>query len=363
MPENAAFRFLVVLFLIALPVHYASAQWSARVAVQSGLDTNPLGLNETKGGQVSSVEAAIDRAGARATLSYTGSYSAYAALPDYDHYWHQGAVWLGNDTTSAGLLAEHRVHVRDNTYGYYRIGGIAAHRFSVFGILVNWQGKANYYGFAELTERNQVNFGTSLRLTRWFQTGTTFMAEGGAGYTVYPDLTLNTQQNAENGTPSARQYGWGLRAAQSLSPATGFAVQYREQRLSEANLAPGRFDNLVSVAILDDPSLYESTTFGAEITQMIPRWRIVIKGGAYITRRRYPTQGVYQTPDIYNQAGRRRDDYLTAWATADWMLQPDWLDGRRIGVELGLQWADNRSNSYWYRYDNTYVALGLSYTF
>lgn len=351
------------LFLVSTRSQAVYGQWYFHGSAYTAYDSNPLGLNGTESSQITNVEVGADHTRRFFDIHYSGRYTAYSRLSSFDHFWHQAYVAVGSDTTALFIQAEQRLPTRDNTYGYGRLGAVAMHRFALAGVSMMLQGRGQYMRFAELIQRNQWSLNALIRANRSFQTGSTIIAEVGSGYTAYPNLKSQLLTARGQEAPWIVQLNWGLRFAQSLTPTTGVALQYRQQVLDASSLSPFVASYYASYAVLDDPSLYASRTLGIEFTQMLFQYALMLKAGAYGIYRNYVAQGSYTGSDTYDASIEREDSYGTLWFRAEWGFLPPWLNGHKLKLLFGTRWTVNDSNSYWYDYDNQYATLGVGYEY
>jgi hypothetical protein len=54
----------------------------------------------------------------------------------------------------------------------------------------------------------------------------------------------------------------------------------------------------------------------------------------------------------------REDERTAVWLEAEWTVS---VGSQSVTFELGAQWSDNTSNSFWYDYSSSYLSLGLQY--
>jgi hypothetical protein len=290
---------------------------------------------------------------------YIGRYDRYNQLSELDAYTHQGFVAAQIGTTNLSIDAEQRLSGNARLYDYAGLKATVATQFQFSGLRWALSLSGRLYDFVELTDRNQQSVLASLRTLRSFETGTTIIFSGGLGSTRY------TGDTGSSGTveyhPTVFQLNGTLRLAQSLTPTTGLAVQYLERTLSGETPTNNIIEeDGVSYALLDDPTLYSLSSYGLELTQMVFDYALRLKAGAYYGRRKYLTQGNYIDGLTYNISDLRKDTYYSLWFKATYDIR---LLKQDASIELGAQWMDTDSNSYWYTFGDSYLSLGIDYNF
>ena len=131
---------------------------------------------------------------------------------------------------------------------------------------------------------------------------------GGGGQGQYPIYT-------DTEAPSVSQLRLWLRAAQSITAATGLAVQYQNSFLlsgSNRYVAGITYGPNEESRIFDDPMGYESNSIGSELTQLLPG-SILLKGAFYLTEKNYSSQGIYLDQENYDETTLRKDTYKSFW--------------------------------------------------
>ena len=169
-------------------------------------------------------------------------------------------------------------------------------------------------------------------------------------------------QNIEVEAPSVSQFQYWLRAAQSLSQGTGLAVQYNARLSLKGNaryLAGLPYNYFDESEIFDDPMGYDLNSFGLELTQILPA-RFTLKTGFYIGKKMYTSQGIYLDEINFDESILRDDHYNTAQLSLKKVFS---LGQTGFTMEIWYQWLNNKSNSYWYNYENHFTSLSLSISF
>jgi hypothetical protein len=351
------FAMVVVLGLSWFVGRPALGQWSYFAGVFSAYDGNPFSLYQAPASGVWTLEAGVDYAGVRMGAGYVGDYIRYDHSSTLDAYVHQVYLNVGDDTTSAGLWVERRFSLEDKIYDYTGVSVALVHRFGCPGMICFGQADVQLYRFAVMKDRDRQAVKTLIRSARSFPSGTTVIANLGAGYTRYAgDFSAYGQERA-----AVTQVSGGLRLAQALTAVTGVAVYVQERRIGgETPEALVLEEDGVSYAVLDDPALYGGRTFGVEITQMLFDYSLALKAGASHVRRSYLTQGSYLDATVYAVSVPREDTYETVWLQAEWDV---WFGERSVALQLAAQWTDNRSSSFWYTYTGWYLSAGIRYHF
>jgi hypothetical protein len=354
-------RHILVLFMLFMPglafVPTATAQWSYQVGLDASRDSNPLGLNGASEGSAVTLTGGAEYYGALAGGGYIARMTRYDEPTDLNAYLHQGYFNIGTDRTNVSLLAEQRLGTDSDLYDYAVLKSSAGHYFGCAGFRCTLSATGSVFDFSQLTDRNQASIGSALRLSRFFQTRTTLIGTAATAYTRYTDLPL--EPSGAEPDRDVTQLTLGLRLAQSLTPTTGAATYYRRRFLGGASSA-AIIDQTsgTSYALLDDPSLYNTSVIGFEVTQMLNDYTISIKIGGSFERRDYPSQGIYLDTGAYDMETLREDEHASIWMQADWTVA---FGSRSVTFEVAAQWSDNTSNSYWYDYSSSYLSLGLKY--
>jgi len=65
----------------------------------------------------------------------------------------------------------------------------------------------------------------------------------------------------------------------------------------------------------------------------------------------------------YDESILRKDENQTAWLSLRKNIGLNFRNGGQIALYFYYQWIDNKSNSYWYDYENTASSVGLEFEF
>jgi len=400
--------FLSVVYLLSV-FQLANAQWNFNLSYDQEYNDNPFRFPETQQSWISSLQFGAEKEINKFTVGYYGNYSHFNNFLDRNFYLHQMALFGGSDTTSWGIFEEQRVNKSGyNIYDYKNLNGIFRHRFSIAGMVANWQGKVQFNFYEQLSELNNWKLNSNFSFHKSFQTRTTIIAGIGIDYKNYlnssqlieaePDtnisqmnfsttsilnemenghgkgggkgyrhgdgdgyLTQNSYINFED--PSVVQLSFWLRLAQSITATTGLAFQYYNRTLLSGQ---DRFISNISYSyqqkseIFNDPLGYESHSFSSEFTKLLPL-EITLKFSASYLTKNYSSQGIYVDEENYDEFTLRSDKYKTAYLSLKKNF--DFIKSSVFGLNLIYQWINNDSNSYWYNYKNSYSSIGLEFQF
>ncbi len=410
--NNPSFKLYLLVINLLLVFHLANAQWNFSLSYDQEYNDNPFHLPDAESSWISSLQFGTEHESKKFTVGYYGNYSHFNNILDRNFYLHQLALFGGSDTTGWGIFGEQRINkTAYNIYDYKDLNGIFRHRFSVAGLVANWQSKIQFNFYDQLSELNNWKLNSTLRFHKSFHTRTTIMAGVGVDYKNYlnssqsievlPDstiselnfptvsilyetgnghgnggkgggkgyrhgegdgfLTQNSYFNLEN--PSVLQLSLWLRLAQSVTPTTGLAFQYYNRTLLSGQ---DRFISDISYSysqeseIFNDPLGYESHSYGLELSKLLPN-ELILKLAANYVEKDYSAQGIYVNEENYDELTLRNDKHKTFYVN----LKKDFefIKGSTLAMSLYYQWISNNSNSYWYNYNNNFCSVGFEFEF
>ncbi|MBC8180752.1 hypothetical protein H8E88_06470 [candidate division KSB1 bacterium] len=400
-PSITAFLLFVNLLVVA---NLANAQWNFSLSYDQEYNDNPFHLPEAESSWISSLQFGAEHESNKLTVGYYGNYSHFNNILDRNFYLHQLALFGGSDTTGWGFFGEQRINKSGyNIYDYKDLNGIFRHRFSIAGIVANWQSKIQFNFYDQLSELNNWKLNSNLRFHKSFQTRTTIIAGVGVDYKNYlnssnlteiesdtsltnPTTEMGTGQGngkgngkgyrrgEENGfltetsyvdleNPSVMQISFWLRLAQSITPTTGLAFSYYNRTLLSGQ---DRFISGISYSynqeseIFNDPLGFESHSIGTELSKLLPM-EVMLKLAGFYVKKNYSAQGIYIDEENYDESTLRKDKYKTFYFN----LKKDFefIKGSTLALSLYYQWISNNSNSYWNNYKNNFCSIGLEFGF
>ncbi len=363
-----------------------TAQWQFTLSTDQSYDTNPFRYAEAQASYVASADWGLQYAGQDLAVRYTGSYNFFEAYGDRNYYWHQLALFHEYKNGEWGAFVNQRINNPEfDVYDYSTFSLYSTYMFRASEMNYRWYSQLSYDSYNQLSELNNVNFYTGLRLNRSFETGTSVILNGGYTFKQYVDQVNTTEspapvvlgggyrdrggmmggggfhENSSLSAPSLSKVDWSVRVAQALWQKTGLAIQYR----GSFNLS-SRNRNVVGLAysneslLYDDPTGYNLQSIGAELTWILPMG-ITWKSAYYYSDKTYVSQGIYLADDSYLETVDRQDYRQNAWSYLSKRIALD--NTTFITPVLKVRWLDNQSNSYYYDYHTTSVSLGLNLEF
>lgn len=397
---NSRLKSYLVGFLLIASNNIFS-QWDFSLSADQSYNNNPFRLPEKQDSWISSLDLGIHRQFGDFHANYYGSYNYFEAIPDRNFYWHQLGVGFAGQTTGAGVHAELRTNRADySIYDYVMLNGYFNQQFQLATLNWLWSNSAIYNDYSELTQLNNWELSSAIRIHRTFPTRTTTMGGAGIHYKKYTnsEQTVPVDATAEmymsilgdgkggggrHGTvgggggyfsqtvyadfevPSITQIRlWG-RVAQSITPTTGLAVQYNYQHLlSESTrfITGITYNYSEESQIFDDPMGYDAYSIGAELAQLL-FGGMMLKGAFYYKDKQYVSQGIYIDSENYDNSILRTDISKTAWVYVQKLIGVGFGGGSELILKLNYQWIDNQSNSYWYDYSAHHVGVGFEFQF
>jgi hypothetical protein len=298
-----------------------------------------------------------------------------------------------------GIYAEQRLNTRDfEFYDYLTYNAYLNHQFQPKGIKIYFAANVEVNDYKHLDEIDNFKLSSSMRLHKSFPSRTTLIAGGIINFKKYinsypqeispadTQINMNVMDGPGNGfggggggigegghsnypiytdieTPGVSQLRLWLRAAQSLTATTGLALQYQNSFLlsgSNRFVAGVTYGYSEESKIFDDPMGYESSSLGSELTQLLPA-RILLKGAFYYTTKNYTSQGIYIDAENYDESTLRKDSYRTFWIRVQRNFSLSSNGNSSLLLRFNFQWINNKSNSYWYSYENKYTSVAFEF--
>ena len=378
---------LTTLMLMTVWVLPAAAQWQFTLSTDQSYDTNPFRYAEALASYVASADVGLQYSGQDLAVSYTGSYNFFEAYNARNYYWHQLALFHEYKNGEWGAFVNQRINDPEyNIYDYATFSLYSTYMYRAAGMNYRWYNQLSYDSYNQLSELNNINFYSGLRVNRSFESGMSVIANGGFTYKQYvKDVTttgtlnpsvqdgghwgrggmgddnMGFHENSNFSAPSVTKVDWSLRLAHALWEKAGLAVIYK----GNYNLS-SRSRNVIGLSysneslIYDDPTGYNAQSIGTELTWILPLG-ITWKSGYYYADKTYIAQGVYSVDDSYNEAIGRRDFRHNAWSYLSKRIAVG--ANAAITPTLRFRWLDNQSNSYYYDYQTTSISLGLNWEF
>ena len=380
------------------------SQWNFHLSLDQAYNNNPFRLPEQQESWISSFNIGIQRDFDNFVMNYHGSYNYFEAIDVRNFYWHEAGVGFNSQKTNFGINAEQRVNQTDyNIYNYSMLNGYFNQHFQLAQFNWLWSNDAFYNNYSELSQLNNWEINSNIRIHRTLPTRTTLMGGSGIYYKRYTNseqtVAIDTTSNqimasilgngkggsgggrhgmigggggyfsqtvyADFEVPSITQIRLWTRLAQSLTSTTGLAVQYNYQDLlsESARFVTGISYNYSEEAeIFDDPMGYKGSSIGGELTQLL-FGAMIFKSTFYYKDKQYVSQGTYTDAEVYDGSTLRSDINKTFWIYLQKRIGINFGGGSDLVLKLNYQWINNQSNSYWYDYSNQQVSLGLEFQF
>jgi hypothetical protein len=375
------------LFLIVL-INSAHAQWLVNFSLNHAYDNNPFRMPEAYESWISTFNMGIQYNFKPFSISYIGGFTRFDQIMERNFYLHQLALFGTHGNTNWGVYADQRLNGEAyELYDYITYTAFLNHRLKIWDLNFFFDSHAYLNKYAQFNDIDNLEFSGGIRLNKSFlTTRTTFIIGGTLVFKRYLSTTetltevINDGMGRGNGpgsgtgsyliysemeAPSASQIVAVSRIAQSISASTGIAAQYQKRIMvsGASRFVSGLNDGYSEESqIFDDPIGYESDAVGGEFTQLLPVG-LYLKGAFYFTEKKYTTQGIYIDTEIYDDTILRSDTYKTAWVRLQKSIPLNFPTNGSMTIRLIYQWLDNSSNSYWYNYENQYMALDLEFQF
>ena len=380
------------------------SQWDFNLSLDQSYNNNPFRLPEQQESWISSINFGIERQLNSFEVNYSGSYNYFEAIDVRNFYWHQVGIAFNSQKTNFGIKAEHRINQTDyNIYNYSMLTGYFNQQFQFSKFNWLWSNAAFYNNYSELSQLNNWEINSNIRIHRTLPTRTTLIGGTGIYYKRYTNseqtIPIDTTSNQimasilgngrgepgggrhtmmGNGggyfsktvysnfeVPSITQIRLWTRLAQSITSTTGVAVQYNYQNLlsESARFVTGISYNYSEESeIFDDPMGYKGSSIGGELTQLI-FGGMILKSAFYYKDKQYVSQGIYTDAESYEGSILRNDINKTFWINLQKRVGINFRGGSDLILKFNYQWINNQSNSYWYDYSNQHVSLGLEFQF
>lgn len=176
--------------------------------------------------------------------------------------------------------------------------------------------------------------------------------------------TFYTEMSDKISPPNLNQASYLIRISQSIHRNIGIFGQYRRQ-LSITNDTQYQNVNtyLQDEELFDDPFSYESHSAESRLTWLLP-WSTKLMAGYEWQSKSYVSEQAYiSAEDTAAVGGIREDTYREAYLTLikTFHFERGWLESLEIPIRIYA--TRNRSNSYWYTYENMILSTGIQISF
>lgn len=372
-----SFKYLFSIYIILTPVIFS--QWNFNVSTGQDYSTNPFRSQLATETLISSIDFGIEHSTELFNIGYSGSYNNFNTAPDRNFYWHQASGSMNYENSSLGILAEQRFGKDIYTYfNYTNITGYYSENLRLGDFYIRAAPNVSLSKYDEISILDNIKFSLNGSINRGFETGTTIILGGAFTFKKYLDPTqrgtytyldetnqLITANYVDKNVSSITQMTSFLRAAQSITESTGFAFQYTNRSIfsgfgnfvKDLNLIYGDESE-----IFDDPVNYEGNNLLFELTQ-IAFDDLAIKGGFYLNKKLYPSQGIYDTEYNYITGIMRSDlqQIFNLSVSKNFTLGSS--ETMNLSVGLYFQMIDNNSNSSLFKYKSNTIGLNIGLDF
>jgi hypothetical protein len=275
------------------------------------------------------------------------------------------------DRINAGIDASTRLHSKDYKYYEYQQGrAFASAKLlltrQIFGYAGTNFRTRNYTSLAPYSYWQNISY---LRLSRFFDSGTTIIAEADYMLKQYTDVNAAPIQDFSEiyteGNGKSQQFVGLLKIAQALNAKTGLSLQTLVRRNLESSV---RY--LIDDAgyyysddeLFDDVFGYEAEQVTLSLKRKLP-WKMQATiGGSYIQK--HYSNRVALDFDGYaiDNAGLREDNRSIGWLTLNKRWQYSTYMAP-VNLEFNFTFLNNGSNDPYYKFQSRYVSFGISQSF
>lgn len=278
--------------------------------------------------------------------------------------------------------AQWDLRINGDAYNYYDYNQLYAYanlnfKFEHFLLKSGYNYRyRSYVNLPDLTNNRHYLF---IQANKSFPTRTTFIIEGDLGYKSFSGQDLYSSISGGRGQgrlttgsttittaeiPSMSQAVLLARIAQSLHTKVGLYVQYRKQISLDESTAYVNSDSYYQdEELFDDPFSYNSDAITSQLTWMMP-WKMKLQIGAGTTTKKYVSELAFvSAEDSVGTGSIRSDDQVNYYVnfSKGFFPRKNWLHS--LNFDLNYAYIRNRSNSYWYDYNNSVYSAGLNWNF
>lgn len=370
----------------------AFAQWDFSLSTDHSYDSNPFRLADAQASYVAGLDGRIAYNSNLLSISYNGSYNFFDRFSDRNYYWHQVALFHNFKSSEIGAFINQRINnPLYNVYDYSSYNLYATILYQAAGFNYRWYNQLSVDSYSQLSELNNVNFYTGMRVNKSYESATSVIFNSGLTYKKYTNQNIVTSTSSSSmgsgmqqgghgwhdndgmfagpgsgqylnlETPSVINLEWSLRLAQSVWKRAGLALQYNgSYNLSSQNRNVIGLTDVTESTIYDDPTGFNAQGIGVEFTWILPAG-ITWKSAYYYTSKNYINQGIYDSTDQYIESTARRDFRSSSWSH----ISRRFSLSKKIAFTptLRFRWLDNHSNSYYYDYSMSSLNLSLNFDF
>lgn len=355
------------------------AQWTFGISTDQEYNSNPFRSPLATKAFISTVDFGLENDLNTFSIGYYGSFINFNELSDRNYFWHQFAVWKDLENGTLGIYAEQRLN--RELYNYFDYSNYTAYYLQKFNV-------ADYYfsvnphlslsKYENISILDNLKGSLALNINHGFETETTLILGGTFTYKKYLDPTqsgqitylnesnqLVTEKYTDQNVSSITQILSYIRVAQSLGDKTGIAAQFTNRSIINGFANQVKELNMIygdESEIFDDPVNYEGNSISLELTKILGEdW--TIKLGYYINNKFYPSQGIYNALSEYNTNIMRTDIQNIFNVNLKKSFALNEAETTSLSLGLNYQYINNKSNSYWFKYNGNSFNVGLSLEF
>ncbi|MGD8781620.1 MAG: hypothetical protein PVH88_21965 [Ignavibacteria bacterium] len=347
--------FFLLFFLVLFCSQTTSAQWSAAFSTMQEYDSSPYRSPVDEPDIISSYNGGLEYGFGSFNLLYYGSYSLFNETKERNYYWHQLGIYNIGESSAFGLYGEQRINKTDfNFYDYISFTGYYRQKFDSLLLtpVINFTG--SYRKYRIISDYNNIFLSAGINVNKSFQTKTAVIVNSSFNYKYYP------VREDDSGLSSSQLY-FNFRVAQSIFEGTGIAAYYfNRSLLGESLTLAGDYTYSFGDEsdLYDDPYSRNENAFGMELTQILPE-EIIAKAGFEISKKNYPSQGIYIDAETY-ETGTDRDDRQNAfYLKMNKTIAFDSTGLPSLNIGLSYSFINKNSNSYWYEYEGSLFSINL----
>lgn len=364
--------FNLSLLLLLISLGSLNAQWRFSLATAQEYSNNPFSSPFPIASMVSSFNLGIEKDLSSLSLGYYGNYTNFANDDTRNFYWHQFGLWNLTDSTMFGFYAEQRINtINYNYFNYSNLNAYYKRKFNLAGINLLGNVAASYTDYSNLEDLRNILLNSGLMFNKSFETKTTLIGGVNFNYKNYISSDLKSNDlvgdSLESSVTNAftSQLTSYLRIAQSITENTGMAIQYSNQTILGGTANFIRQIDYVygdESQYFDDPISYEGNSISAQLTQLFSETMFLKLNFSYASKE-YPSQGIYQSIDYYNELDIRVDKKTMLDLSLSKYFYLGNEEQNTLLLTLSYNMINNNSNSFWYNYKSNQLSLLLNYQF
>lgn len=370
---------LIIFSFVLLINNNILAQWTFGISTDQEYNSNPFRSPLATKTFISTVDFSLENDLNTFSVGYYGSYINFSELSDRNFYWHQLAIWKDFENGTMGLYTEQRLN--NELYNYFNYSNYTAyflHRFNLKDFYFSFNPNLSLTTYKNIGILDNLKASVSLNVNHSFETETTLILGGTFNYKKYLDPNqsgvftylnefnqLVTENYNDQNVSSITQIISYLRVAQSLGNKTGLAAQFTNRSIINGFANQVKELNMIygdESEIFDDPVNYEGNSISIELTKIFDEeW--TFKLGYYLNNKFYPSQGIYNSLSEYYTDIMRTDIQNIFNININKSFSLNEAETTSLSLTLNYQYINNKSNSYWFKYNANSFNVGLSLEF